>query len=234
MEIQAFVQEMEAIAPPALADPYDEGKIGLVVEGTRPVERVVAALDATVRVTEKAAELDADVLVVHHPPFFAPMTRIEGKTARVLRVVLGHGLHVYAMHTNFDRAPGGINDCLADLLGMTERVPLELGLVGRVSTDPDGLAAVLGPLRVYGDVGRIRRLAIVGGSGFDPELIEEAARFGADAFLSSELKHHVARDAPIPCIESTHYALESPGMRALAGRMGWAYLDDPPYLQHCG
>ncbi len=44
----------------------------------------------------------------------------------------------------------------------------------------------------------------------------------------------MARDAPIPCIESTHYALESPGMRALAGRMGWTYIDDPPYLQHCG
>ena len=234
MEIQAFVLEMEAVAPPALAEPCDEGRIGLVVEGTRPVERVVAALDATVRAAEQAAELDADVLVVHHPPFFAPMTRIEGGTARFLRVALGHGLHVYAMHTNFDRAPGGINDCLADLLGLSERVLLGLGLVGRASTDADGLTAVLGPLRVWGDVGRIRRLAVVGGSGFDPELIEEAAALGADAFLSSELRHHVARDAPIPCIESTHYALESPGMRALAGRMGWEYLDDPPYLQHCG
>ncbi len=234
MEIQAFVQEMEAVAPPALADPYDEGRIGLVVEGTRRADRVVAALDATVRVADEAVALGADVLVVHHPPFFGPMTRIEGKTARLLRGVLGHGLHVYAMHTNFDRAPGGINDCLADLLGMTERAPLELGLVGRVTTDADALAAVLGPLRVYGDVGRIERLAVVGGSGFDPALIEEAAHLGADAFLSSELKHHVARDAPIPCIESTHYALESPGMRALAGRMGWGYIDDPPYLQHCG
>ena len=234
MEIREFVQQMEALAPPALAEPCDEGRIGLVVEGTRPADAVVVALDATVRVAERAAELDADVLVVHHPPLFNPLTRVEGGTARLLRVVLGHGLHVYAMHTNFDHAPGGINDCLADLLGLADRVPLGLGLVGRASTDPDGLAAVLGPLRVWGDVGRIRRLAVVGGSGFDPELIEEAAALGADAFLSSEMRHHVARDAPIPCIESTHYALEAPGMRALAGRMGWAYLDDPPYLQHCG
>jgi len=234
MEIQAFVQEMEGLAPPELAEPYDEGRIGLVVEGTRPADVVVVALDATVRVAEEAVALNADVLVVHHPPFFAPITRIEGVTARLLRIVLEHGLHIYAMHTNFDRAPGGINDCLADLLGLSERVPLELGLVGRTSTDADGLAAILGPLRVFGDVGRIRRLAVVGGSGFDQALIDEATRLGADAFLSSEIRHHVARDAPIPCIESTHYALESPGMRALAGRMGWAYLDDPPYLQHCG
>lgn len=234
MEIQAFVQDMEALAPPELAEPFDEGRIGLVVEGTRRADVVVAALDATVRAAEEAVALGADVLVVHHPPFFAPMTRIEGKAARFLRIVLGHGLHVYAMHTNFDRAPGGVNDCLADLLGLSDCVPLELGLVGRASTDADGLAAILGPLRVWGDVGRIRRLAVVGGSGFDAELIEAAARLGADAFLSSELKHHVARDAPIPCIESTHYALESQGMRALAARMGWAYIDDPPYLQHCG
>lgn len=234
MEIQAFVQEMEGLAPPGLAEPYDEGRIGLVVEGTRPADVVVAALDLTVRVADEAVARNADVVVVHHPPFFAPMTRIGGRTARLLRIVLAHGLHVYAMHTNLDRAPGGINDSLADLLGLSERVPLELGLVGRTSTDADGLAAVLGPLRVYGDVGRIRRLAIVGGSGFDACLLEEAARLGADAFLSSEIRHHVARDASIPCIESTHYALESPGMRALADRMGWAYLDDPPYLQHCG
>ncbi len=234
MEIQAFVQEMEALAPPELAEPFDEGRIGLVVEGTRRADAVVAALDATVRVAEEAVALGADVLVVHHPPFFAPMTRIEGEVARLLRVVLGHGLHVYAMHTNFDRAPGGVNDCLADLLGLSDCVPLELGLVGRASTDADGLAAVLGPLRVWGDVGRIRRLAVVGGSGFDPELIAAAARLGADAFLSSELRHHVARDAPIPCIESTHYALEAPAMRALADRMGWTYVDDPPYLRLCG
>lgn len=186
MEIREFVQQMEALAPPALAEPCDEGRIGLVLEGTRRADAVVVALDATVRVAERAAELDADVLVVHHPPFFAPMTRVDGGPARLLRVALGHGLHIYAMHTNFDHAPGGINDCLADLLGLSDRVPLGLGLVGRASTDADGLAAVLGPLRVWGDVGRIRRLAVVGGSGFDPALIEEAAALGADAFLSSD------------------------------------------------
>ncbi len=234
MEIQAFVRAMEEIAPPELAEPFDEGRIGLVVEGTRPADVVVAALDATVRVAEEAIALGADVLVVHHPPFFVPMTRVTGTASRLLRVVLGHGLHVYALHTNFDRAPGGINDALADLLGLSERVPLELGLVGRTSTDADRLASVLGPLRVYGEIGRIERLAVVGGSGFDGSLIEEAARLGADAFLSSEIRHHVARDAPIPCLESTHYALEAPGMRALAARMGWTYLDDPPLLEHCG
>ena len=58
----------------------------------------------------------------------------------------------------------------------------------------------------------------------------EAYDLGADAFLSAELKHSVARSSPLPCIEATHYALEAPAMKRLAIREGWHYLDDPPIL----
>ncbi len=234
MEIEAFTREMEELAPPELAEPYDEERIGLVVEGTRSVHQVAVALDATVRVAEDAVALGADVLVVHHSPLFVPVHRVTGETARLLRVILGAGMHLYVMHTNFDRAAGGINDALADLLGLTERQALSMGLVGRTSTDLEAIAAAVGPLRAFGPVSRIERLAIVGGSGFDPELIREAADLGADAFLSAELRHHIARESPIPCLESTHYALEAPGMRALAERKGWTYLDDPPALRLFG
>jgi len=44
------------------------------------------------------------------------------------------------------------------------------------------------------------------------------------------MKHSVARTAPLPCIEATHYALEAPAMERLAGRMGWQYIEDPPLL----
>jgi hypothetical protein len=45
------------------------------------------------------------------------------------------------------------------------------------------------------------------------------------------MKHSVARTAPLPCIEATHYALEAPAMKRLATRMGWQYIDDPPLLK---
>jgi hypothetical protein len=45
------------------------------------------------------------------------------------------------------------------------------------------------------------------------------------------MKHAVARAAPVPCIEATHYALEAPGMQELASRMGWEYIDDPPVVR---
>ena len=71
---------------------------------------------------------------------------------------------------------------------------------------------------------------MVAGSGFDLPLMAEAQALGAEAFLSSEMKLSVARAAPLPCIESTHYALESPAMRRLAAQKGWQYIDDPPLL----
>jgi putative NIF3 family GTP cyclohydrolase 1 type 2 len=83
-------------------------------------------------------------------------------------------------------------------------------------------------VRAWGRIRKIRRLAVVGGSGFDRDWIEEAAYRGAGAFLSAEMKHHVALSAPIPCIEATHYALEAPGMRRLASDMGWEFIGDPP------
>ena len=76
----------------------------------------------------------------------------------------------------------------------------------------------------------IKRLAIVGGSGFDIDLIYEAVSLGADTFLSAELRHSVYRSSPIPLLESTHYALEAPAMRVLAERKGWCYIDDPPVI----
>jgi putative NIF3 family GTP cyclohydrolase 1 type 2 len=72
---------------------------------------------------------------------------------------------------------------------------------------------------------------MVAGSGFDHAFLNEAKEGGADAFLSAELKHSVARLAPLPCIEATHYALEAPSMRRLALRKGWQYLDDPPRIR---
>ncbi len=230
MEIGRFIQEMERVAPPGLAEEFDTGRIGLIVEGKPEIETVATALDATPAVVDRAIALGADMLVVHHTPLWQPVNAVRGGTMRLLRRILGADLNVYVMHTNFDRAPGGVNDTLASILGLENVAPLSLGLVGDTHLSLEELARRLSPggLRVFGEAGLPGRLAVVGGSGFDPVIIDEAAAHGADAFLSAELKHSVARSAPIPCIEATHYALEAPAMEALASRMSWHFIPDPP------
>jgi len=229
MRREDLVRELERLAPPGLADPEDAGRIGLVIEGAEEAGGVCVALDVTPEVVARAIQAGAGILVVHHTPLYEPVTSLTGPLARLVAPLLAGNVNLYVMHTNFDRAPGGINDALAELLGLGNTGPLDLGIIGDCDLDAREIARLIGgPVRLWGKVGRISRLAVVGGSGFDPGRIEEAARRGAEAFLSAEMKHHVARSIPIPCIEATHYALEAPGMRRLAGRMGWEFIDDPP------
>jgi putative NIF3 family GTP cyclohydrolase 1 type 2 len=232
MDIRAVIRDLEEIAPPDGAEEMDKGRIGLVIEGTHEIDRVACALDATQAVISASVRSGADMLVVHHTPLWTPVTTVPRPLAAILKPVLSADLNVYVMHTNFDHASGGINDTLAELLGLTSVARMSLGVCGDCSLDLPGLARCLGfPLRTWGPVTLPGRIGVAGGSGFDPALIEEAASLGARAYLSAELKHSMARSSPLPLIESTHYALEAPGMRRLAERMGWQYIDDPPLME---
>lgn len=232
MHLRAFIEEMECLAPPGLAEEYDKGKIGLVVEGRPDISRVCCALDATPHVVYTAIKESADMLVVHHTPLWTPVTSITGRLAGLMRALLSADMNVYVMHTNFDRAPEGVNDALAELLLFKDIIPLSLGCIGTTPLSIHELSERFGGnIRIWGEVKNISRLAIVAGSGFKSELIEEAHIHGADAFLSAEMKHSVARAAPVPCIEATHYALEAPSIQRLAARRGWQYIDDPPLLK---
>ena len=227
-----FIARMERIAPPELAEEFDIGRIGLLVEGKDEIEKIACALDATPAVVNAAADGGFDALVVHHPAFWNAMHSVVGRNAEILRPLIRADVNLYAMHTNFDHAEGGINDALAEELRLTDRVRMSLGVVGTLTTPLSEISQILGcGLRVWGDVEGISRIAVVGGSAFDWELIEEAASLGAQAYLASELKYNMALESPIPCIEATHYALEAPGMRALARREGWTFIDGTPLTQ---
>ena len=231
MHVRDFIEEMEQLAPPGLAEEFDTGRIGLVVEGKTTIQTVCCALDATLSVVRRAVAGHADMLLVHHTPLWTPLTSLTGPTATLMREVLSAGLNIYVMHTNFDHAECGVNDALAELLALENTEPLSLGVVGDCALTIKEIARRLDcPLRVWGKVKKPGRLAVVGGSGFDPALMAEAMDQSADAFLSAELKHSVYRSAPLPCIEATHYALEAPAMKRLAAQKGWRFIADPPIL----
>jgi len=229
-----FIKHLEEIAPPSLAEDFDEGRIGLLSEGKEEITRVACALDATPYVAKKAAEEGFDALVVHHPAFWAPMHGVTGRSAAILHPLVKADVNLYSMHTNFDHAVGGINDALAAELKLKDCVrmdatPNSLGVVGTLTTSFKEIAQILGcGLRVWGNIDGVTRIAVVGGSAFEWDLIYEAMSLGAQAYMASELKYNMAIESPIPCIEATHYALEAPGMRALAQREGWTFIPDVP------
>lgn len=234
MKRSAFIQHLETIAPPVLAEDFDSGRIGLLYEGREEINSVACALDATPHVAAAAADGGFDCLVVHHPAFWNPMHGVVGRAAEILRPLAKADVNLYAMHTNFDHALDGINDALASVLKLKNCVrmdatPESLGVVGDCTLSFSEMAKILGcGFRAWGDLTGVTRIAVAGGAAFDPALIREAQALGAQAYLASELKYSLALESPIPLIEATHYALEAPGMRALAEREHWTFIEDIP------
>lgn len=120
-----IVNELENIAPPELADPED--RIGLQTgELTAQVKNVCVVVDVTDKVVEKAIEMRADMVVAHHPLIFKPLTSVAqvNPVQRRLITLIKSDITLFVMHTNYDAARGGINDALAQKLGVHGSEPL--------------------------------------------------------------------------------------------------------------
>jgi len=226
MELKKIVRILEEIAPPELADDFDKGRIGLILGLEGDVKKIAVALDANSYVLKKAAEMKADMLITHHTLIFHPINIISKSLADSLRVALENGISLYNMHTNYDRAEGGINDVLATCLGLKNVRNPEIGRIGEIEPCSSAELAthvsdcLQTPVMYAGEKGEIRKVMVIGGSGFRSEYLEIARENGVDAFISSELKHDILRAYEDLClIDASHYATENPGMEALCPRL---------------
>lgn len=126
IRVRDVVHWMEEWAPPALAEPDD--KIGLQIGSmSSEVTRIAVALDVTEAVVHEAVERGAELIVAHHPIIFRPLAaiRTDRPDGELIRTLLTRGISVFAAHTNLDVAVGGVNDLLAEALGLEGTKPLK-------------------------------------------------------------------------------------------------------------
>ena len=92
------------------------------------VSRIMVALDPGSPAVEAAIESRCNLLVTHHPFIFTPLKKIttSDETGRLARAALKHDLAIISLHTNYDIARGGVNDLLADRLGVLDALPLRI------------------------------------------------------------------------------------------------------------
>jgi dinuclear metal center YbgI/SA1388 family protein len=118
---QTIIQYVEGLAPKSLAMEGD--KIGLHV-GTlqKPVKKVMVALDVLESVVDEAIEQGVDLIVAHHAVIYRPLKhlRTDLPAGRLYEKLIKHDIAVYTAHTNLDVAVGGINDWLAEAIGLTD------------------------------------------------------------------------------------------------------------------
>ena len=124
--VEDVIKMMEYIAPSWMA--YDSDTNGLQA-GSRSskVKKVLLALDATEKTIDYAVKNKFQMIVTHHPRFFRPLSSVCRDTflGNIAYKLCKNDIALFNAHTNFDVAPGGINDILADIVGIDYRVPVD-------------------------------------------------------------------------------------------------------------
>lgn len=214
MTVHEILEYIDSRAPFATAEEWDNPGL-LVGSGTQPVSRVLVALDATDGALKTAKAVGAELILTHHPVIFTPLRRLTGDSLPYR--LAAEGIALIAAHTNLDKAAGGVNDTLAQQLGLTD-VTVAADGITRIGVlpeteDPTAFArrvatALDAPVRLGGRR-PVRTVAVCGGSGGDfiPTLIGQA-----DAFVTGEVKHHQWLEAAedLTLVEAGHYATEVP------------------------
>jgi dinuclear metal center YbgI/SA1388 family protein len=239
--IQDIIGCLNEIAPFSMAESWDN--VGLLVGNrNREVSSILVGLDPTNLLLEEAIETGADTVITHHPAIFKPIPSINtaDPAGSFLETALTARLNIFACHTNFDSVSLGVNDILAELLGLQDIKPLvpstthpeEGAGMGRIGTFPvtknrQEFVTVLLEVLALQDIQvagpmpeKITTVALCGGSG--SEFAEIALKNGADVYLSAEIKHNVARwaeESGFCIIDGTHYATEKPAVHLLAQRL---------------
>lgn len=103
----------------------------------------MVALDVSPEVVQQAVGQKADMLITHHPPIFKPLKNICDSSwqSDLLLKCIENGIAVYSAHTSLDSVLGGVNDVLAEKLGLEKTVSLvkndaNCGALGRVGYLP--------------------------------------------------------------------------------------------------
>ncbi|MGR5138594.1 Nif3-like dinuclear metal center hexameric protein [Vibrio jasicida] len=206
---------------------------GMQVEGKSEIKRIVTGVTASQALIDKAIELEADALLVHHGYFWKGEPEpIRGMKGKRIRSLIKSDINLYGYHLPLDIHPElGNNAELARLLdieveGGLEGHPQSVALFGRLKQAMTGtdftnkVNHVLNrePLHIAPDNAE-KMIETVGWcTGGGQDFIELAAQHGLDAFISGEISErttYTARELDIHYFSAGHHATERYGIKAL-------------------
>lgn len=128
--MQAGIHEIrkvfEEFAPLSLQESYDNS--GLIVGDESAVANAaLITLDVTEDVVAEAVRKNCNLIIAHHPAIFGNLKKVTSSSAtgRIILQAAREGISIYALHTNFDNVPGGVNSILCDKLDIINRQVLK-------------------------------------------------------------------------------------------------------------
>ena len=249
-ELSAIVAYMERELKVSQIADYPGAMNGLQLANEGRVERLFAAVDASLPVIESAAKGGPSLLIVHHGMFWQGTQPVTGAFYRKLKTAIDASLAVYSSHLPLDVHPvWGNNVLLAKAVGLTnlnlffEKDGVFHGIRGSWNGTAEELCASLrkalnGPIHVCPAGPQYPKLVglITGGAG--SEVVKVAAS-GVDTFITGEGPHWsypLAEELGITVYYGGHYATETLGVQALTQALSrefnlpWEFIDHPTGL----
>ena len=222
MNAKELYQKFEEAIPEHLREPWDNDGIMCCPDGSSEIYRVLVALDVTEEIVDYAIERGFDLIVSHHPLIFKPISSLdeENHISRKLIKLVCSGISVFSFHTRADKLVGGVNDRLADILGMNDVESFGEGDLGRIGTIEEPMELQDFAYRVkqlcgsdvirYADgFNDVYTVAVVGGDG--KGYVKAAIEAGADTYISGRIGYNVMEEAAemgINLIEAGHFFTE--------------------------
>jgi dinuclear metal center YbgI/SA1388 family protein len=229
---------------------YGKAVNGLQVQNSGRVNKIAAAVDASLATVRLAIAAKADLLIVHHGLFWSSRQPWTGKNHELIRLLVQHDLAVYSSHLPLDLHPKlGNNAQLCAALGLKNLKPFFAShgqMIGmqtwhRISRAElaKNLGQVIGavPNCLPGGPENCDRIGIVtGGAGAE---LGVAASEGVDTFITGEGPHWtyaLAEELGLNVFYGGHYATETFGVKALAAdlsrkfKLSWEFLNHPTGL----
>jgi dinuclear metal center YbgI/SA1388 family protein len=122
MKIMEVIQALEQTAPPAYQEGYDNAGL-LTGNNNWNCTGILCTLDATEKVVLEAKEKGCNLVVTHHPIIFSGLKKITGRNyvEKTIISAIKNDIAIYAIHTNLDNVLNGVNNRMAERLGLTAR-----------------------------------------------------------------------------------------------------------------
>ncbi|MCH3904417.1 MAG: Nif3-like dinuclear metal center hexameric protein [Lactobacillus sp.] len=209
-KVKDIIAQLQKFFPEDLAVQGDP--VGMQIgDPEAEVTKVMTTLDVRPQVVQEAIDQQVDFIVSHHPVIFRPAKNLDftDPQMRMYGDLIKHGIAVYAIHTNSDKAQNGSSQWEAEALDLEDINPFCLDLdgiaIGRRGELPQVLTArefadyVKDKLQVdfvrliTGDNQRpIKRVGLVCGDG--NKFWPEAVKAGLDAYVTGDVYYHTGHD----------------------------------------
>ena len=223
---------INSIAPFETQEEWDNSG-HLIGDFRKEVKKCVMALDATKEVCLFAKEVEADLVLTHHPIIFGGIDCVKSDSA--VYTLANAGIAQISAHTNFDIADGGINDNLAGILELDNIKSVEgsfirIGELDMEMSIDDFAQYVADKLDCngirYTEMEKLIKTVAVGGGACEEET--EIAMQYADCFVTGDMKYHKMLDAAedgFAVISAGHFETENKAFLMLKEKLEKIFTD---------